>query len=31
MTKLMWAIGQGLEPEQIRELFARNLAGEITI
>ena len=31
MTKLMWAIGQGLEPEQIRALFARNLAGEITI
>lgn len=31
MTKLMWAIGQGLEPEQIRELFDRNLAGEITI
>jgi L-asparaginase len=30
MTKLMWAIGQGLEPEQISELFEKNLAGEIT-
>ena len=30
MTKLMWAIGQGMEPEQISELFARNLAGEVT-
>ncbi len=30
MTKLMWAIGQGLEPEQISELFAQNLAGEVT-
>ena len=30
MTKLMWAIGQGLEPEQISELFAKNLAGEVT-
>ena len=30
MTKLMWAIGQGLEPEEISELFARNLAGEVT-
>ena len=30
MTKLMWALGQGLEPEGIAELFARNLAGEIT-
>ena len=30
MTKLMWAIGQGLEPDQIAELFARNLAGEVT-
>ena len=30
MTKLMWALGQGLEPEDIAELFARNLAGEIT-
>ncbi len=30
MTKLMWAIGQGLTPRQITELFARNLAGEVT-
>ena len=31
MTKLMWAIGQGLEPDAISELFTRNLAGEITV
>ena len=30
MTKLMWALGQGLEPEGIAEFFARNLAGEVT-
>ena len=30
MTKLMWAIGQGLEPDEISILFAKNLAGEIT-
>ena len=30
MTKLMWAIGQGLTPEEIRALFRKNLAGEIT-
>ena len=30
MTKLMWAIGQGMEPEEISELFAKNLAGEVT-
>jgi len=30
MTKLMWAIGQGLEQAEIAELFARNLAGEVT-
>ena len=30
MTKLMWAIGQGLEPEEISGLFSRNLAGEVT-
>ena len=30
MTKLMWAIGQGMEPEQIAELFGKNLAGEVT-
>lgn len=31
MTKLMWAIGQGMEPGQISELFGRSLAGEITV
>ena len=31
MTKLMWAIGQGMDPQQIRTLFATDLAGEITI
>ena len=30
MTKLMWALGQGLDPEQIAKLFSRNLAGEVT-
>ena len=30
MTKLMWAIGQGLNQEEIAGLFRRNLAGEIT-
>ena len=30
MTKLMWGLGQGMNPEQIRELFAQSLAGEIT-
>ena len=30
MTKLMWAIGQGMEPEEISELFGKNLAGEVT-
>ena len=30
MTKLMWAIGQDLEQDQIADLFSRNLAGEIT-
>ena len=30
MTKLMWAIGPGLEPDQIAALFAQNLAGEVT-
>ena len=29
MTKLMWAIGQGMDQEEIRALFARNLAGEV--
>ena len=31
MTKLMWALGQGMDPAQIAELFAQNLAGEITV
>ena len=30
MTKLMWAIGQGLDQEQIARLFEENLAGEVT-
>ena len=30
MTKLMWAIGQGMSQEEIADLFQRNLAGEIT-
>ena len=30
MTKLMWAIGQGMEQPEIAELFAQNLAGEVT-
>ena len=31
MTKLMWAIGQGMDQKEIETLFAQNLAGEITI
>ena len=31
MTKLMWAIGQGLDQEQIHDLFDRSLAGEVTV
>ncbi len=30
MTKLMWAIGQGLNAGEIRDLFRKSLAGEIT-
>ena len=30
MTKLMWAIGQGMSPEEIAVLFSQSLAGEIT-
>ena len=30
MTKLMWAIGQGLDQQQIAHLFTQNLAGEVT-
>ena len=31
MTKLMWAIGQGMEQSEIEALFSTNLAGEVTI
>ncbi len=31
MTKLMWAIGQGLDQREISRLFAKSLAGEITV
>ncbi len=31
MTKLMWALGQGMDQQQIAALFAENLAGEITV
>lgn len=31
MTKLMWAIGQGMNQKQIAALFTRSLAGEITM
>ena len=31
MTKLMWALGQNMNPAQIRDLFATDLAGEITL
>ena len=30
MTKLMWAIGQGMSQKEIRKLFSIDLAGEIT-
>ena len=30
MTKLMWAIGQGMDQHQIAELFGKSVAGEIT-
>jgi len=30
MTKLMWALGQGMDQRAIAGLFARSLAGEIT-
>ena len=30
MTKLMWAIGQGMDQQQISQLFRKSLAGEIT-
>ena len=31
MTKLMWAIGQGMDQNRITELFQESLAGEITV
>ena len=31
MTKLMWALGQGMNPEEIVKLFETNLAGEVTL
>lgn len=31
MTKLMWAIGQGMAPDQIALFFCESLAGEITV
>ncbi len=31
MTKLMWAIGQNMTQSEIRRLFAKSLAGEITV
>ena len=31
MTKLMWGIGQGLDQDGIKDLFAKNLAGEISL
>ena len=31
MTKLMWALGQGMSQKQITELFGKSLAGEITV
>ena len=31
MTKLMWAIGQGMDNATIKQLFATNLAGEVTV
>ncbi len=31
MTKLMWAIGQGMDARGIRKLFDLNLAGEVTV
>ena len=30
MTKLMWALGQGLDQTQIAELFEKSLAGEVS-
>ena len=31
ITKLMWALGQGMDQKEIAELFNRSLAGEISV
>ena len=31
MTKLMWGLGQGMNNEEIKQLFATNLAGEVSL
>lgn len=31
MTKLMWAIGQGMDQEQVAQLFDSNLCGEVSV
>ncbi|MBO5867554.1 MAG: asparaginase, partial [Oscillospiraceae bacterium] len=31
ITKLMWALGQGMSQQEIAELFNRSLAGEISV
>ena len=31
LTKLMWCIGQGMRPEEIRCAFSESFAGEITV
>ena len=31
MTKLMWAIGQGMNPDHVAAFFRQSLAGEITV
>ena len=31
VTKLMWALGQGMDQPQIAELFQRSIAGEISV
>ena len=31
VTKLMWALGNGMDPAQIRHFFAQSVAGEILL
>ena len=31
ITKLMWALGQGMDHAQVKEFFATNVAGEVTL